>query len=460
MVTERAEKGARVDVSEEEGVNGAPAIVGLIRRLHFLGGLAVAPFLLLVSITGIANAFTPQIVDAVHGDQLFVAPQHSPRHPLSEQVDVARTSYPNGELQSVVVPAGINSSTRVVFSMPDLPDIDPTSDENLTVYIDPYTDRILGDGVTVKDRPSAQVWLRQLHGNLHLGEPGRLYSEFATSCVPALVVAGLFLAAERRRRNRIQAPTRRLVGRWDMRTVHVMLGAVLSAGLVGMAVTGMPQSSYVGDSVDSAASTLGMTERELEIDKVAPQPEGDKVAPQPEGDTGRLDSAIVAARSSGLHGDLTITMPSMPGSTFQIQEKPRGWPIESDSVTVHPYSFAVIEHVKWEDQPLAARVITIGNHLHDGTLLGIANQIIVVTIAVGASILLVLGYGMWWRRRPNRVSFPSAPAGDYRKMRRTTILGICVVVFLLVWFVPLLGLGFGLLVLIDVLTQRRKQLTI
>lgn len=450
MVTERAEKGTLVDSRDAEA-SGAPGIVDLIRRLHFLGGLAVAPFLLIVSITGIANAFTPQIVGAVHGDQLFIAPQHSPRHLLSEQVDAARTAYPHGEMQSVVVPAGMNTSTRVVFSMPGLPDIDPSSDEDLTVYIDPYTNRVIGDGVTVKDRPSAQVWLRQLHGNLHLGEPGRVYSEFATSCVPVLVGAGLFLAAERRRRNRIQVPSMRLVGRWDMRTTHVTLGVALSVGLVGMAVTGMPQSSYVGDRVDGAVSTLGTAERELEIDNVAPRPEGD---------TGSVDEAIIAARSTGLHGDLSITMPSAPGNTFQIQEKPRGWPIESDAVTVDPYSFAVIEHVKWSDQPVAAKVIAIGNYVHDGTFLGLVNQIIVVTIAVGASALLVLGYGMWWRRRPNKGSLPSVPGAGYRKMRKTTILGVCVVVCLLVWLVPLLGLGLGLLLFIDVLIQCRKQSSI
>lgn len=451
MFTGRAEKRKLVGARWGEEASGAPGIIGLIRRLHFLGGLAVAPFLLIVCITGIANAFTPQIVDAVHGDQLSIIPQHSPQHPLFEQVNVARETYPHGELKSVIVPAGADSSTRVVFSMPDLPDIDPSSDEDLTVYIDPYTNRILGDGVTVKDRPSAQVWLRHLHGNLHLGEPGRLYSEFATSCVPVLVVAGLFLVVARRRGSRVHAPTARPVRRWDMRTVHVTLGAVLSVVLVGMAVTGMPQSSYVGDRIDSAVSTLGMTARELEIDKVAPRAGGN---------IGSLDEVIIAARSTGLHGDLTVTIPSSPGSTFQIEEKPRGWPTASDAVTVDPYSSAVIEHIKWADQPALAKVITIGNSFHDGTLLGLPNQIVVVTTAVGATVLLILGYGMWWRRRPNSGSLPSAPGADYRHMRRTTILGLCIVVFLMVWFVPLLGLGLGLLMLIDVLIQRRQQSTI
>lgn len=451
MFTERSEKRAPSGVGEEREASYAPGVFGLIRRLHFLGGLAVAPFLLVLCITGIANAFTPQIVDAVHGDQLSIVPQDSPQHPPSEQVDVAQASYPHGELKSVIVPAGTDSSTRVVFSMPDLPDIDSFSDEDLTVYVDPYTNRILGDGVTVKDRPSAQVWLRHLHGNLHLGEPGRLYSEFATSCVPVLVAAGLFLAAARRRRNQVQAPTAHPVRRWDMRPVHVTLGVVLSVFLVGMAVTGMPQSSYVGDRIDSAVSTLGMTARELEVDKVPPRVEND---------ISSLDEAIVAARSTGLHGDLAMTIPSSPGSTFQIQENPRGWPIESDAITVDPYSSAVIEHVKWADQPLLAKVITIGNYLHDGTFLGIPNQIMVVTTAVGATVILVLGYGMWWRRRPRRGSLPYAPGADYRSMRRTTIIGICIVVCLMVWLVPLLGLGLGLLMLLDMLIQRRRQSTV
>jgi uncharacterized iron-regulated membrane protein len=45
-----------------------------------------------------------------------------------------------------------------------------------TVYLDPYTTQVRGALTTTDGRPPPQQWLRDLHGNLHLATPGRLYS--------------------------------------------------------------------------------------------------------------------------------------------------------------------------------------------------------------------------------------------------------------------------------------------
>lgn len=421
-----------------------PQMTSLLRRLHFLGGLAIAPFLFVVCCTGIINAFTPQIVDAVHGDQLYTAPHDGPRQPLSEQVTAARSAHPDGDLKSVLVPERSDGSTRVVLSAPNLPDIDSFSDEDLTVYVDPYTNRVLDDDVTVKDRTSAQVWLRHLHGNLHLGEPGRVYSELATSLVPVLVVAGLVLAVGRRRRNRSTARTGSSSRAWGLRTVHANLGVLLSVVLVALAVTGMPQSSRVGDRIDQAVSSFGATAREPKIGEVSPRSGARTIG---------IDRALTAARSAGLHGDVTITMPSAPGGTIQAAEKPRGWPIESDVVTLDPYSGALLEHIRWADQPLATKAITIGNYLHDGTLFGVLNQVVVVIAATGATVLLVLGYCMWWRRRP----YGRSRDADYRHLGAGTLLCFVAVVLITAWAVPLLGASLALFLVVDLLIRHRGR---
>ena len=162
-------------------------------------GLAVAPFLVIMCLTGLANAFTPQIVDAMHGRELYAGTDDGPTQPVSDQVAAAMAARPDGTVTAVIPPSAPDRTTRVVLSVPGLPNTDKFSDEDLTVYVDPYTNHVQGELITVKNRPPAQTWLRHAHGNLHLGPPGRIYSEFATSWVPIVVVGGLVLWAARRR---------------------------------------------------------------------------------------------------------------------------------------------------------------------------------------------------------------------------------------------------------------------
>lgn len=76
------------------------------------------------------------------------------------------------------------------------------SSESLTVYVDPYTGGVNGELVTVDNRPPAQLWLREFHGNLHPGDLRRLYSEFVASWLPFIVLGGLVLWLSKRPRGR------------------------------------------------------------------------------------------------------------------------------------------------------------------------------------------------------------------------------------------------------------------
>ncbi len=55
----------------------------LARRVHFLAGILVAPFLLILCLTGLAYVFSPQIHDDLYSGQLFVSQVGAARQPLS-----------------------------------------------------------------------------------------------------------------------------------------------------------------------------------------------------------------------------------------------------------------------------------------------------------------------------------------------------------------------------------------
>ena len=176
----------------------------LARRVHFMAGLLVAPFLAVLALTGLAYAFTPQINDVLYGDKLYVEAHTGSPRPLSEQVAAALAVHPDAHVTSVIPAEDPDRTARVVLA--GIEGLKQTgshfSSESLTVYVDPYTGGVNGELVTVDNRPPAQVWLRELHGNLHLGDLGRLYSEFVASWLPFIVLGGLVLWLSKRARGR------------------------------------------------------------------------------------------------------------------------------------------------------------------------------------------------------------------------------------------------------------------
>lgn len=146
--------------------------VPLLRRLHFYAGVLVAPFLVVAALTGLAYVFTPQLDSLVYADELRVAAVAGPARPLAEQVASARAAHPTGTLTTVIPATAPDTTTQVVFALPEL------GDRQHTVYVDPYTARVRGTLVTWFGSTPLTTWLDDLHRNLHLGWFGRMYSSW------------------------------------------------------------------------------------------------------------------------------------------------------------------------------------------------------------------------------------------------------------------------------------------
>lgn len=432
-------------------------LVLLARRVHFLAGFAVAPFLAIMCLTGLANAFTPQIVDAVHEQELFVDTDTGVPRPLSDQVAAAEEAHPEGTVKAVLPPPDEDRTTRVVMAVPGLPDVDEFADEDLTVYVNPTTNRVQGELITVKDRPPAQAWLRHSHGNLHLGPPGRLYSEFATTWLPVIVACGLALWVARRRsggsrglRTRAHRPSSQYA---RLRGLHGSLGLLLGLGIVALAVTGFSQSNYVGDRVDQLLETFDSTAPELETEKVPVPPGAEQIG---------IDRVRETADAEGMRGELTITAPTEPGAVWHVAETSTGWPIQQDSIAVDPYNGQVIERVAFDDFPLLAKLNIFGVQAHDGTLFGIGNQIVVSLLALGTLVLIVLAYRMWWNRRPRHALWPPNPPPVWRSLSKAELLAAVVTSAILAWAMPVLGvtlIGFVVLDTVINAVKRRRTRT-
>jgi uncharacterized iron-regulated membrane protein len=177
---------------------------GLVLRLHFYAGLLVGPFLLVATVTGVLYVLTPQLESWLYSEQLHVPPT-AQQIPLADQVRAAEATEPGGELDAVRPAPEPGATTRVLF------DDDLGESERRTVFVDPGTGEVKGSLVSYGTSGvlPLRMTIDQLHRNLLLGEPGRLYSELAASWLWVVALGGV--ARWRARRAAGRAAARDLV---------------------------------------------------------------------------------------------------------------------------------------------------------------------------------------------------------------------------------------------------------
>ena len=413
----------------------------LVLRLHFYAGVLVAPFLLVVCLTGLAYVFSPQLNDLVYAEELFSAYPAAPPRPLDAQVAAAASAVPGATLHSVVVPSDPARTTSVVFDVPGLPE-----DTRHTVYVDPATATVRGAHDTWFAATPLQTTLDGLHRHLLLGEPGRVYSEMAASWLPVLVVGGLALWIGRRRGSRRELalpPLGARPGRARIRGWHATTAVWMLVGLAFISLTGLTWSTYAGQRFAAVITSLQGTAPELVVENVLAPPGAVPIG---------LDEVLHRARVAGLQDRLSIVVPTEPGVPFQVDEDADTWPVQRDQVALHPYTGAVMDSVAWADHPPLAQLSDIGILAHMGLLFGLPNQLALVALAAGLICVLFWGYRMAWLRRPTRASARLAAPGQRGTLRALSQpVGFAVVLAAVAagWLMPVFGVSLLAFLLLD-----------
>jgi uncharacterized iron-regulated membrane protein len=423
-----------------------PVSVGpLLRRLHFYVGIFVAPFLVVAALTGLAYTITPQLERVAYGDQLRVAEVGTQRMPLADQVAAAQAVVPHGTVALVHVPDATEATTRVELQVPEL----VAEEKARTVYVDPYTGQVRGVLTTWFSTTPLTTWFDGLHRHLHLGEPGRLYSELAASWLWVLALGGVVLwwrhqRGRRRLRRMLRPELAAARGVRRTRSFHASTGLWILVGLLILSATGLTWSTYAGARFD-------VLQDELNAHRLAPDT---GLAPAAGGhhetsgatsdvDPSRVDTVVAAARDHGLDGPLEVT-PAAAGEAWTVAQADNVWPVRRDAVAVDPGTGAVTDEVRWADQPLLAKLSSLGIQAHMAVLFGWLNQVVLAAVAIGLLAMIAWGYRMWWQRRPTRADrrrpLGTPPArGGWRQLPVTLIVVGIPAVVLIGLAMPLLG---------------------
>lgn len=435
------------------------AITALLRRLHFYAGVFVGPFLLIAAVSGGLYAIAPSIEQFVYRDYLHVDSAGEPR-PVAEQISSAQAVRPDLTVTAVRPAGEPGATTRVLFDDPSLGE-----SERRAVFVDPATAQPVGDLAVYGSSGSLPVrtWIDQLHRNLHLGEPGRLYSELAASWLWLIALAGVCLWVARRRTPgaRLFTVDRTAQGRTRTLNWHGAVGVWIAVGLLFLSATGLTWSRYAGDHITELRAALSWTTPAVStgIDVPGPAHHGSHSAAAGVPRVDEVDRVLRSAREAGVGGSVEVSIPAEPSEALTVSQIREPWVMSNNAVAVDGATGQVTDASWFADWPLAAKLAAWGIQLHMGLLFGLVNQLALVALALALVTVIARGYLMWWRRRPTSAGRPPA-RGALRGSPPPAVAGLVAAAVAIGWFIPLLGLSLLGFVLVDAavgIAQRRNR---
>lgn len=384
-------------------VRSSQLLLALITRLHFLAGLFVGPFVFIAAFSGLLYALTPQVEQQLYAEQLRTD-SRGPSLPLAQQIEAAEASLSvPGSLAAVRPAIGPGFSTRVMFSVQGIDDY-----EHLAVFVDPVTANVLGEVVVYGTTGVLPLrnWIGDMHRRLFLGEWGRVYSELAASWLWLVALGGLIVWLARRRRQAHTSQARP----GGLRRWHSTLGLGLLIGMLFFSATGLTWSKFAGENIGVLRGSLGMGTPGLDTrlgtgatgtaghSHHATAGEAGLAA---QADPSRIDAVLAAARQAGIDANKLEIRPAPSAEhAWAVLEIDRSWPTQVDAMAIDPNGLRVVHSVEFARFPLAAKLTRWGIDAHMGSLFGWLNQLLLVLTAAGVLAMVILGYLIWWRRRP------------------------------------------------------------
>jgi uncharacterized iron-regulated membrane protein len=470
---ESTQEESRLPSPDRPARTRANGLTAVLVRLHFYAGLLIGPFLLIATLSGGLYAVAPSLEQLLYRSYLH-AETTGPALPVAEQIRAAQQLHPDLTVTAIRPASEPGETTRVLFD-------DPTLGESLrrAVFIDPAAAQPQGDLVVYGSSSAlpARTWISQLHRNLHLGEPGRIYSELAASWLWVIALGGLWLWVSRYRRMTARTSTgarlftinREATGRSRTLGWHGAVGLWIAAGLIFLSATGLTWSTYAGANITALRAALSWTTPTVAtaLTDSGPVTAGaedhdhsghNSAAAQEDSDTAaaridEVDRVLQSARDAGVGGKVEVNIPDEPDTAFTVAQTRQPWVMSNNAVAVDGATGEITDSSWFADWPVAAKLAAWGIQLHMGTLFGVANQIVLVALAIALLTVIIRGYVMWWRRRPTRGTgtFGRPPTrGSIRRVPIATSLAITIVAIVVGWFVPLLGISLLAFLVVDV----------
>jgi uncharacterized iron-regulated membrane protein len=452
----------------------AASVYRLVWRWHFYAGLIVAPFMLILSVSGLVYLFNDEINDALQANRRFVAP-YAEMQPLSRIAEAALSNHPGGTITRLDTPRDASRSIEVYVT--------PAHGKPVRVFVDPGRAAVLGS----HDYYTTVIGIAdRLHGSLFMGDFGDAIVELAACWGFILLTTGLYLWWPRGKLSFWQAllPRWGWTGRPFWRSLHGSIGVWTSLLAMFLILTGLPWATIWGGLFRQALESAGIgyptsfrgygapassaPSIGAETTGAAPWTLAGAPAPRSGGNHGGhghtvestasggapigLDRAAQIIAANGMQPPYRLNMPKGDRGVyiaFTYPDQPQG----QRSLYIDQYTGAVLGDVGFGDYGWAAQAIELGIQLHMGNYFGRLNQLVMTLPCLGLIVLSLTGPYMWWRRRPRgTLAAPQTPL----RLETRTIVAITLGLGLIF---PLAGLSLVVVLLLDAVWNvvRKKE---
>ncbi|WP_246088566.1 PepSY-associated TM helix domain-containing protein [Phreatobacter stygius] len=418
-----------------QAVSSSAALYRTVWRWHFYAGLVVAPFMLILAVTGAIYLFNDEINDIVYRQQRLVPPS-TQSVPLSQMITAALADDPEARATRIDTPREAGRSAEVFVT--------PATGAPRRVFVDPGTGQVLGSYVYAR----TLVGFADLaHGSLLLGDFGDGIVELAACWGFILMVTGLYLWWPRgqRRLGGVVFPRWRLGGRRFWKDWHAVIGMWTALLVMFLILTGLPWATVWGDLLRRGTDLAGIgypvshrlhgalpgsaaTVKQASTGAApwtiahAPMPQSDPHAhhgghgaPAEAATTAAIgiDAAVAILAREGMMSPYRLSLPRDARGAFVAFTYP-DQPETQRTISIDQYSGRILGDVGFADYGWAAKAVELGVQIHMGNYFGRLNQIVMLIPCLGIIVLSVTGPIMWWRRRPKgKLGAPRAlaPAG-------------------------------------------------
>lgn len=436
-------------------------------RWHFYAGLYVAPFLLMLAVTGLVMLWASVLIGR-DGEKYYTVKPAGTEAALSVQADAALSAVPGGRLVQYIAPR--TDDGAAVFRV-------NAGDASSMVAVDPYTGTALG---AWERRNGLYDLASKIHGTLMIGDVGDRLIEVAAGFGIVLVVTGLYLWWPRNGKGlaSVLVPALSARGRQLWKSLHVTIGFYISIILVVFLVSGLSWAGIWGEKFTQAWGTFpaakwdnvpvsDATHASMNHGGIKEVPWTLEQTPMPAsgsnaGRTGiaedepvNLDTVAAFARAAGFDKRFQLSFPSGDAGVWTISRdtmsNDSANPLSDRTVHIDQFTGKVLADVGFGDYGAAGKAMAVGIAFHEGDM-GVWNIALVTLFCLSVVFMTVSGIVMWWKRRPagaSRLMAPAVPA-DIKLWKG----GAAVMLAVSVLF-PLTGIVLLTVIALDMLIVRQ-----